>query len=253
MRAATTRSVASALLLAALWPPPGGHAMDLPQMKSLAGASLLDLRVDAVFEQCGLPSAMGDTADDSHERQMLHWKQAEMRLSPKNWTIHYSRRPPAVSASAGWRNTTSPKATCLSGLSSLVLDARGEAGILSVRKRDDNRGYITTYAVPENLYHAHQIVGAAATWERGRPESEIAKAFGAPSEIVKRDGDVSIHRYWVVGREGQMPLALYAVDFEVSDAKKTSRRYAAYSSGVGFVQEKLDALVREWEKAYVID
>ena len=227
--------------------------MDFEQMKSLAGASLLDLRVDALFEQCGLPAAIMDTKAAAHERQALHWDQARMELSPKNWEIHYSRTAPAADSRETWRNPAPPNAACLAELASLVLDAKGEAGILSMTKRDDNQGYITTYAIPDNLYRAHQIVGIAATWARSRPVSELAEAFGAPSEIVERDGDASIYRYWIVIKDGQMPLGLYAVDFEVSNAKKTCSRYAAYSSGVEFVQEKLDTLVREWEKVYVLD
>jgi len=244
---------ASALLLSALLIPFGSHAMNLAQMKSLAGASLLDLRVDALFEQCGLPSAIVDRADASQERQVLNWKQVGMQLSSRTWDIQYSRQPTALSTSGGWRNPAPPNSTCLADLTSLALDAKGESGILTVKKRDDGQGYITTYTVPDNLFAAHRIVGIAATWQRSRPVSEIAKAFGAPSEIIQRDGEVSTHRYWVIHREGKMPLSAYAVDFEVDDTKKTCSRYAAYSSGVEFVQEKLDALVRAWEKAYVID
>jgi len=228
-------------------------AMDLEQMKALAGASLLDLRVDAVFTRCGLPSAIVDTADASHVRQTLYWTDVAMKLSPLNWDIHYSRQPYTARTAAGWRNPARGNAACLSGLGALDLDAKGESGILSVTKREDNQGYTTTYTIPDDLYRAHQIVGIVATLRRGRSVAEIEKAFGTPGEIIKRGGHVNIHRYWIVHREGQMPLALYAVDFEVDDTTKTYGRYSAYSSGVGFVQEKLDALVREWEKAYVID
>jgi len=249
-RHAIAKWSAGILLLAA---PIISQAMDLARMRSLAGASLLDLRVDALFKQCGLPSVIVDTADDPKERKTLHWNRVDMTLSSKNWEIHYSRKEPAAGSAIGWRNPTTPEATCLANLAILVLDTKGESGILSVKKRDDDQGYITTYKVPDNLYAAHQVVGITATLERSMPSSELAKAYGPPTEIIKREGGISIHRYWVVHRDGKMPLSAYAVDFEVNNMSKTCDRYAAYASGVKFVQDKLDALIHQWEKVYVID
>ena len=247
------RILARAFLLCALLAMSGSHAMEVEQMKSLAGASLLDLRVDALFEQCGLPSTIVDALDAPKERNLLHWKQQEMKLSPRMWTIHYSHEGLTASANAAWRNSQRPDATCLAGIASLVLDAKGESGILSVRKRVDDEGYITSYTVPDNLYTAHQIVSVTTKLKRGIPTTNIAKLYGAPSQIFKLDADVSTYRYWVVKRDGKMPLSAYAVDFEVRNSTRQCTRYVAYSSGVEFVQEKLDAMVREWQKVYVID
>ena len=228
-------------------------AMDVTQLRSLAGASLLDLRVDALFEQCGLPSAIVDTATDAGERQALHWNQVTMNLSSKSWEIHYSAKTPPAKSTASWRNAAPAKDACIGGLAFLVLDAKGESGALSVKKRDDDQGYITTYQVPDNPYAAHQIVGIAAILEHGMSVAEITRAFGKPDEIIKRDKNFTLYRYWVVRREGQMPLAAFAVDFEVITTTKQCGRYSAYSSGVKFVQDKLDTLTRAWQKAYVID
>jgi len=249
-RRAIAKWSAGILLLVA---PIASQAMDLARMRSLAGASLLDLRVDALFKQCGLPSVIVDTADDPKERKALHWKRVDMTLSSKNWEIHYSRKLPAPGSAVGWRNPTMPDVTCLANLAILVLDTKGESGILSVKKRDDGQGYITTYKVPDNLYAAHQVVGITATLGRSMPSPELAKAYGPPTEIIKREGGISIHRYWVIHRDGKMPLSAYAVDFEVNNMSKTCDRYAAYASGVKFVQDKLDALIHQWEKVYVID
>ncbi len=54
-------------------------------------------------------------------------------------------------------------------------------------------------------------------------------------------------------KEKQKPVSVHAVDFEVSNTESTCRRYSAHTSSVDFVQARFDALLREWERDYVLD
>ena len=229
------------------------HAMSYDQMKMLAGAALLDLRVDAVLRDCGLPSAIADTTTDvSPPRQTIRWADIEMKLSPMKWEITYSRQRDAVPHGKGWINPDSGSVTCVSGLSELVLHAEGNAGFLSVKKREDNTGYLTSYHVPDNLFTAHQVIGLTGSWKQGMPVSTILEQYGKPDEILEREGGRR-YRYWVVAKQKQMPISVHAVDFEVKGVEKICTKYTVHTSGCEFVQEKFDALQRQWERDYVLD
>ena len=56
-------------------------AMTLDQMKLLEGAAQLELTVDKLFRQCGLPAAISDQGLASGEKQDVHWGGATFRLS----------------------------------------------------------------------------------------------------------------------------------------------------------------------------
>jgi len=133
-------------------------AMKAGQLETLPGTALLDLRVDGVFQQCGLPALINDNAAPKIPRQQLHWGETPMQLSKQAWTLHYSRAPIA-STPVAWRNTQPASVDCLAGLKQLVVSTNGEAGFLNVKKRPDNKGYITSYTVPDDLFNAHKVVG----------------------------------------------------------------------------------------------
>ncbi len=229
------------------------EAMNAAQMKALAGTGLLGLRVDAVFRRCGLPEAIVDT-DLSHKKRAVRWGQVAMRLSAGDWDLRYGRRQQRDPAPGGWTNSAPGGRACLAGLVGFVLHAQGNSGILSVKKRADNQGYVTTYRVPDNLYAAHRVAGVAGRWKAAMPVSKLQKRYGNPDEIVTDRGGARLHRYWVVEKNNkQMPISLHAVDFEIGADGKTSARYIVQTSDVEFVQQKLDALMRQWEKDYVLD
>ena len=228
-------------------------AMDTGQMQALAGTELLGLRADAVFRRCGLPAVVADAPDGTQKKRAVRWGKAAMRLSAADWELQYGHERPHEPRPKGWTNPAPGSSACLPGLSELVLHAKGNAGILSVKKRADNKGYITTYRVPDNLYAAHLVVGVTARWKTGMPVSSLQKRYGDPDEVVT-DRGVQFHRYWVVEKNNkQMPISLHAVDFEIGDGGKTCARYIVHTSDVEFVQQKLDALMRQWEKDYVLD
>lgn len=229
------------------------HAMSVEQMRMLAGAAVLDVRVDAALKDCGLPSFIADTGDVSRQRQTLRWGKTEMKLSSTQWEIVYSRHRGAANHGNGWLNPGPGAVTCLAGLSGLVLHAKGDAGFLSVKKRPDSKGYLTTYHVPDDLYAAHQVIGLTGSWKQGMPVSTMEERYGTPDEIPDGDGGVRHYRYWVVVKQKEMPVSVYAVDFEVPGAQRVCTDYSIHANGFGFVQEKLDALQRQWERDYVLD
>lgn len=229
------------------------QAMSLEQMKMLAGTSLLDVRVDALFRRCGLPAAIVDSATDPRHRQILRWKHAQMKLSPLKWDVIYSRQREVATRDNAWINPAAGGVACLAGLSGLVLQARGAAGILSVTKRADNQGYLTSYQVPKDPYAAHQVIGITGSWKQGMSISRIHELYGKPDEILERQAGIKHYRYWVVAKQNEMPKSVHAVEFEVLGAEKVCTQYTVQTSGFEFVQEQFDALLRQWEKDYVFD
>jgi len=227
--------------------------MNLVQLKQLPGTMLLDLRVDALFRQCGLPEVIVDNAPASQPRQAIRWGGVEMKLSSKQWEMEYSRQREPVPDNKGWSNPEPGSITCLNGLSGLRLHIKGEAGFLTVKKRTDNKGYITSYTIPEDLYAAHQVVRLAGNLKQGMSMSNIQKMYGVPDEVLNKESGIQIFRYWVVDTQKQVPVSVHAVDFEIRDAEKICKHYTVHTSSVGFVQEKFDALLREWEKHQVLD
>lgn len=248
-----TGVVACLLAVVVLMTAKGAQAMSPEQMASLAGTSLLNSRVDALVRRCGMPSAIVDTADGSQPREKLSLENVPMTLSRKDWVIHYASHGPGTESGAAWRNPAAASTVCMSQLARLDLRARGEAGVMSVTKRNDNQGYITTYAVPEDLFAAHEVIALTAYRKERLPVATIHKQYGAPDEVVEKAGGASVHRYWVVQAENRMPLSVHAVEFEVRGADKTSGSYTVYTSGNAFVQEKFDALTRYWLRIYVND
>jgi len=228
------------------------RAMSLDQMKALAGTGLLGLRVDEVFHRCGLPAAIADSADSAHKKRPVRWGDVSMALSSMEWDLLYGRQH-ADARKPDWANAGPAGGPCLSDLSELVVHAKGERGVLSVRKRADKQGYVTTYQVPDNPYAAHQVVEVTGRWMAAMAVSGLHERYGKPDEILSDRGR-QIHRYWVVEKNNQqMPISLHAVDFEIDAGGKTTARYVVQSDGIEFVQQKLDALLRQWEKDYVLD
>jgi len=256
MSTRSRRALASAMALwAFLLPAHDVHAMSPDQMKKLAGAGLLGLPADAVFRRCRLPAAIVDAVDPSHKKRTVRWGEATMQLSASDWNLLYGRRQRPTPRESAWINSGPGGNACLSAdLSELVLRAKGGSGVLSVKKRADNQGYVTTYRVPDDLYAAHRVTEVTGRWKTGLPIAEVRQRYGDPDEVVK-DGDrVRFNRYWVIERnDKQMPTSLHAVDFEIDRGGKTATGYILRSSDVEFVQQKLDALLRQWEKDYVLD
>lgn len=229
------------------------HAMSMEQMTALAGNSLLELRVDAVFRKCGLPSEILDPAGMPRAKQKVRWGTVEMTLSPLEWDLIYSRQRTIAVRNSGWINPHPAGRACLADLSQLILHTKGDVGFLSVKKRTDNKGYLTSYLVPNSLYAAHQVIGLIGSWKQGMPISRIQERYGNPDELLDREDGIQLYRYWVVAKQKEMPVSVHAVDFEVKDAEKICIKYTVQTSGFDFVREKFEALLRQWERDYVLD
>ncbi len=177
-----------------------------------------------------------------------------MALSAMDWDLSYARTHAAETRKPDWTNPAPGNSKCLSSLSRLELHAQGNSGILSINKRPDNNGYTTTYRVPDNIYAAHLIVSITGYWKTGISTSALHQRYGAADEILSADNGLPFHRYWVISKnDKQMPTLVYAVDFEINNNAKTVSKYLIWTSDVEFVQQKLDALMRKWEKDYILD
>lgn len=235
--------------------PHSAMAMTIKQMRVLAGTGLLDLRVGTALHDCGLPSAILDSKAVSPGAHEIHWQDVKMQLSPGDWKMIYRRWQDVALHGSGWINQESGSVACLGNLSELIVHAKDNVGYLSVKKKADNQfGYRTTYRIPRDPYTAHQVIGITGRWEKGMPIAKIRKQYGKPDEILDKGDGIKYYRYWIVVKNKEwMPIYLYAVDFEVTDTKKTCTTYAIQSNGAGFVQDKLDAMERQWEREYVLD
>jgi hypothetical protein len=232
---------------------PGGAiaAMTLDQMKSLKGAAQLEITVDHLFRSCGLPAAIVDHGPADGAKQRINWHGVDMRLSAMEWDAVYGMQQRKPGNAEGWVNEGKFDDRCISGLSQLLLHAKGHVGVLIVTKKAQGFGYITVYHEPKNHYKVHKVIGVRAAPARSLPVSTLVGRYGQPDEILKLPGARDNFRYWVVTRRDHRPESLYAIDFEVDNG--ISKTYVISTSGVDFVQQRLDSLLKQWERDYVLD
>lgn len=243
---------ASALAIAACCVSTGAWgAMTLPQMKSLMGAAQLDLTLDKLFLNCGLPAAIADNAPPNVAKQPVRWNRTTMHLSAMDWDVSYGMPRRDLEKSAGWRHPGKSTSQCTQGLSQLQLHAKGHVGVLTVTKKPQGFGYTTTYREPKSLLKAHKVVIAAASLAKRLPVAEIIGRYGQADEILRQAGTRDRLRYWVLTRRDDRPELLYAVDFEIDGGGSGS--YTLSTSAVDFVQQRLEALLKQWERDYVLD
>jgi hypothetical protein len=226
-------------------------AMTLDQMKSLKGASRLEITVDQLFQDCGLATAIMDHGPADGAKLPINWRGATMRLSGMDWDVLYGKRQPQPGTDGGWVNRGKTDTRCTSGLSRLLIHTKGQVGVLTVTKKTQGLGYITAYDIPKDLYKAHKVVGVEATLTRNLPVSTLVGRYGQPDEVLKQPGVRGRFRYWVVTLHGHRPESLYAVDFEIDD--NTCKTYSISTSDADFVQQRLESLLRQWERDYVLD
>lgn len=226
-------------------------AMTLDQMKSLKGASRLEITVDRLFQDCGLASAIVDHGPADNAKQGINWRGVAMRLSATDWDVVYVTGQRKPGTAEGWFNRGKADTRCTSGLTQLLIHTKGQVGVLTVTKKTQGLGYITTYDIPKDLYKAHKVVGVEATLTRSLPVSTLAGRYGQPDEVIKQPGIRGRFRYWVVTLHGHRPETLYAVDFEIDD--NTCKTYSISTSDADFVQQRFESLLRQWERDYVLD
>jgi hypothetical protein len=226
-------------------------AMTLDQMKSLKGAAQLEITVDRLFLNCSMPASILDHGSSHDAKQSLQRQGASMHLSAMDWDIVYGNVLHKPGITAGWVNRIKSDQRCTSGLSQLLFRARGDVGVLEVTKNKKGIGYTTAYHIPADAYKAHKVVGVEAVLARAIPVSQLRARYGEPDEDLRQAADKEKLRYWVVTLRNQRPELLYAVDFVID--KGACENVIISSTGVDFVQHKLDFLLRDWEKNYILD
>jgi len=245
------KRVAKLLLVASLAVPPvAGYAMTIEQMKQLRGADLLELRVDEIFTKCGLPDVVVDHSMSSSIKKNMQWDNIKMNLSDGDWDLHYqtSHDTGTKSPVTGWMNPGPVKSRCFPDHSLMILFTQGGAGILKI----DKKLHKTTYTIPEDLYKTHKVIGYMVSLITPLPFVEITKTYGNNHEIVVEDKNSRIIRYWVLVESSQMPVSLYAVDFEINNIDNTCVAYRVATSEYDFVRTKFGEFTQVWEK-YGID
>lgn len=226
-------------------------SMTLNQMKLLKGAAQLDITVDQLFRSCGLPAIIVDYVSVDVVRQSLDWRGVNMHLSAMDWDVVYGVGQSKQNNTKGWSNSRKSKSRCISETSQLLFHTKGHVGVLTVTKKAQGLGYITTYREPTSLYKAHKVISAKVTLKRSIPALTLVNRYGQQDDVVKQSRTQVVFRYWVVTLRDNRPESLYAVDFEVKDGICNS--YVISTSAVDFVQQRLDALLINWERDYVLD
>ena len=176
-----------------------------------------------------------------------------MRLSDMDWEIVYGAAPRNTGGSAGWSNPHPPGANCLSDVAWLVFRAKGGVGVLTARKNPEGFGYVTTYRVPDNLFEAHRVVGVRVGVSKRIPIAILVSRYGPADEVLGMPGGKERHRYWVLTRNEHRPESLHAVDFEIDNGDRSCGAYDISTAGTDFVAERLETLLREWEKDSLLD
>lgn len=239
------------LILANSFLPPGnGHAMSIEQMKKLRGADMLELRVSEIFTQCGLPDAIIDRGESSSIKSNIQWDNITMKLSDGNWDLLYRNNYDTGNKNpvSGWINPNPAKSPCFPDLSLVTLFTEGGAGILTI----DKIKHKTTYIVPENPYKAHKVIGSRVSLTTPISLVEITKTYGRYYDTVNNRNTIKIIRFWIVVESSQMPIALYAVDFEINNVDNTCKNYRIATSNYDFVRRKFEEFSKAWDK-YGID
>ena len=245
------KHITKLFILASLFlPPVSGHAMRIEQLKQLRGADLLDVRVSEIFTRCGLPDAVLDRGQSSAIKHTIQWDNISMKLSDGNWDLIYRNGddPGTDNPGNGWINPHPARSRCFSGLSGVTLFTEGGAGILEI----DKVKHKTTYTMPDNLYAAHKVIGSRVSLLTPLSFEHITGTYGRAYEAVNESKNYRIIRYWVLVESSQMPIALYAVDFEISNADNTCRNYRIANSNYDFVSRKFEEYTNAWDK-YGID
>lgn len=249
----TRLRVAAYALASVICSFPGGTlaAMTLDQMKLLTGAAQLEITVDQLFRRCGLPAAIVDHGRADAAKQQINWYGQGMRLSAMDWDAVYGIPQRKPGNMGGWVNGGAPDNRCVSELSQLVFYAKGQVGVLRVTKKAQGFGYITAYRVSRGLYKAHKVIGVRVTLTRSLPVATLAGRYGQPDEVLKRPGTKESFRYWVLTLRDHRPELLFAVDFEIDNG--TCSSFAISTAGSDLVQQRLDSLLKKWERDYILD
>lgn len=207
-------------------------AMDVAQMRAMAGLEMLESRVTRVIEAYGQASAILPTETTVQDKT---------GLPAGDWSVVYTPiKPPDApdnKQQAGWL-------LHLHDFSRLVLYARGGVGEVIVRRKPQK----TTYEIPHDPYQAHQVISLSAELRQPIPLTRLIERFGAKYEEINTTDKGRRLRFWVLQRQGEMPHKLYAVDFGLNARGDKATDLMAYGPQVDFVAKVLVSRYQLWER-----
>lgn len=236
--------IAASLALTML--PTRSGALDLKKMRQIEGVGMMDAQIKSVFDNYGLPATIGVRKPGaSPQATKAAWHKVPLRVPVGDWEIIYSRKDmPRDDPLSTWRNPDRTMPPRLEGLARLVLSAKGNVGQMTVRRFPQK----TTYDVPADPLQAHQVISVRAEYNRPIPVAAITARYGNIYDTVTGQSRVQLMRYWVIRKEGDVPLALYAVDFELNAKADAVRACVANGIEAEFVREKFQKYYDRWEE-----
>jgi len=223
---------AGLLALAAWSLPVAAKAMQADQMRAIAGLAMLDARATEVVDAYGQPSAL--CADGV--RDCI----AGAALPAGDWELVYLPKARATARSESGMDD----GFALPIFSRVVLHAKG--GVGRVVTEDHPRRL--RFEVPGDPWLAHQIVSVTAQLRTPVALADLVARFGHAHQRVTGPDGARWLRYWVVRKQGQLPLRLYAVELRLDAGGDKVTALRADGSQVGFVASELKARHDIWER-----
>lgn len=221
-------------------------ALDLKQMREIEGVGMMDAQIKSVFDHYGLPAVIGVPKPVTSRRvTTAAWHGTSLRVPGGDWKVIYSRKnrarddPPSI-----WHNPHRTMPPRLDRLARLILYAKGNVGRMTVRRFPQK----TTYDVPTDPLQAHQVISVRAEYRTPIPVVAITARYGNIYDTVTDQSPVQLMRYWVLRKEGDVPLALYAVDFELNAKGDAARACIANGIEAEFVRKKFQNYYDRWEE-----
>lgn len=220
-------------LLALMAGPCSGlaNAMDAQQMRSIAGLTLLDARAVEVTRVYGPPAALCSARNRSCGKPEAD----ESTLPQGDWRLEYRPEP-------------APEGDTLKlglpAFSQLVMYAKDKVGrvVVSHHPRSVN------YEVPEDPYLAHQINRVEARLREPVPLDAMLDQLGPPDQRITEGEGAGGIRYWVIRKEGQLPVAVYAVDLLLNARRDKVIALRGAGPSVDYVARELKARYKIWER-----
>lgn len=225
--------------------PVSAGAMELEQMREIEGIRMMDARMSEVLDAYALPAriqSLGSTADRAVSAV---WRGTVMKLPAGDWEVVYERSGNSSGRRAlAWHNSRSVMPPHLGNIKRLVLKAKGNMGILTVRRAPQK----TTYDIPNDPFQSHKVIGVRIEYLDPVPIKEIIRNFGSKFESIEGGAPAMKIRYWVLHRQGEMPFSLYAVDFELGEKQEAALSCAVNGMESDDVLKKFQEHLDLWER-----
>lgn len=232
--------------LALLLIPALSGALDLKQMREIEGVGMMDAQIKSVFDNYGLPAVIGVRKPVTSRRvTAAAWHGTSLRVPGGDWEVIYSRKDrPRDDPLSIWHNPDWTMPPRFDRLARLILYAKGNVGRMTVRRFPHK----TTYDVPTDPLQAHQVISVRAEYRTPIPVAAITARYGNIYDTVTHQSPVQLMRYWVLRKEGDVPLALYAVDFELNAKGDAVRACIANGIEAEFVLKRFQNYYDRWEE-----